>query len=227
MNDKPQTALPRRTRDRILAAALRLCNELGEPAVTTTSLADYLRISPGNLYYHFRNKDDIVNSIFAQFEAEMDRRLSLPADHQPGLEEVWTYLQKTADFLWRYRFLYRDINDLLARNRMLETRFRGIVERKRKLAMEMCQLLAARGEFTATPQQAATLCTNIAVLGTYWLSYQYVLRPRQLNDHEAIRRDLHAGCLHILSLLAPYLRGSSQAAYERLAQAYLHQQQEK
>ena len=67
----------RRTPERILETALRLFNEFGEPNVTTTVIADEMNISPGNLYYHYRNKDEIVNALFARYEREISELLTL------------------------------------------------------------------------------------------------------------------------------------------------------
>jgi AcrR family transcriptional regulator len=208
---------PRRTRERILELSLRLFNEFGEPNVTTTTIAEELKISPGNLYYHFRNKDDIINSLFAQFEQEIEKRLRFPDDHRPAIDEMWSYLQYMADFLWTYRFLYRDLNDLLARNRMLETHFKQIITHKVNFARQLCEILVADGEMEAGPAEISVIATNIGIIATYWLSYQFVMNPRKYNDQAAIRDELHQAGLHIMSLMAPYLRGRSRELFDGLA----------
>ncbi|MEQ1783280.1 MAG: helix-turn-helix domain-containing protein, partial [Hyphomonadaceae bacterium] len=54
------------TKSRILDTALALFNERGVANVTTNHIAEALNMSPGNLYYHFRNKAEIVRELFAR-----------------------------------------------------------------------------------------------------------------------------------------------------------------
>lgn len=219
MEPKPQTGRIR-TRDRILDAALRLFNEVGESNVSTTTIAEAMRISSGNLYYHFRNKDDIIAPVFARFEQEMERRLKMPGSSKVTLMHCWSYLRDMSEFMWDFRFLYRDINDLVARNRILETNFKRLVEGKKRFAREVCRQFIEDGKMEATPEQLEAICTNIVVVVTHWLPYQYVQHPRQYNDAEQIRNYLHGLSYYVLSILAPYLRGRARGTFDRLARDY-------
>ncbi len=206
---------PRRTRERILERSLKLFNEIGEPNVTTTTIAEEMDISPGNLYYHFRNKDDIINSIFGQFEQEIEKRLRFPRRPSRDHRRMWSYLQYMVDFTWRYRFLYRDLNDLLARNRTLETHFKQIISHKVRFASQFCEQLVADGEMVATPAEQQVIATNCGVIATYWLSYQFVMNPRKYNEQETIRAELHQVSVQIVSLMAPVSTWPVAAAFRR------------
>ena len=97
--------------------------------VTTNHIADELEISPGNLYYHFRNKDDIIEQLFARYEERMDTALVTPDGRLPELEDIWLQLHLVFECIWDYRFLYRDLVDILSRNRRLRLRFARILKR--------------------------------------------------------------------------------------------------
>jgi hypothetical protein len=47
-----------------------------------------------------------------------------------NVEDAWFFLHSLFEIIWEYRFLYRDLNDLLSKNRLLETRFQGVLKNK-------------------------------------------------------------------------------------------------
>ncbi len=212
---------PRRTRERILELSLRLFNEHGEPQVTTTAIADEMNISPGNLYYHFRNKDDIVNALFEQFEHEIDALLDLPRDRAADVEDAWLFLHLLFETIWRHRFVYRDLSDLLTRNRKVETRFRGILARKAQAARRLCDGLADAGQLRATPFEIDALATNMVVVTTWWLSFEYVTHARRFTEPDYQAGALARGAYHVMALTGAYLVGDARALFERLARNYL------
>jgi AcrR family transcriptional regulator len=213
MEHKPK----RRTRERIVETSLRLFNEFGEPNVTTTVIADELDISPGNLYYHFRSKDEITNTIFRQFEREIDALLEAPGRRAATIEDLWLFLHLLFEAIWRYRFLYRDLNDLLSRNRLLEVHFKQILERKVAAAALLCDALAEAGELRASSGEIEALATNMVVVITYWLSFEYVRNPRNPEEGPIAAR----GAYQVMALLAPFLTGASRALVERLSREYV------
>ena len=82
-----------KTRDRIIEASLQLFNEQGERAVTTNHIAAHLGMSPGNLYYHFRNKQQIIAELFERYAAEAEQNLALPEGRALDLDDKARYLE--------------------------------------------------------------------------------------------------------------------------------------
>jgi AcrR family transcriptional regulator len=211
---------PRRTRERILVLSLQLFNDLGEPNVTTSNIAEEMDISPGNLYYHFRNKDDIINCLFSEFEKEIGQMLDAPPK-AATVEDAWMFLHTLYELIWRYRFFYRDLNNLLANNRTVETHFKRIIGHSTQVARRLAEGLRFNKELNATDREMDALATNMVVVATYWLSYEYVMNPRQFNDKDKMGAALARGVYHTFALLSPYLTGQSRALFEKLAAEYI------
>src|SRR5206468_5748149 len=101
-----------------------------------------LEISPGNLYYHFSNKDEIVNTILATFEREIEDTLAAPTSDDSRVltvEDIWLFLHLLFEIIWKYRFFYRDLSDLVSENRTLEIHFQKILKHKIGTARRLCQ----------------------------------------------------------------------------------------
>jgi len=212
---------PRRTRERILDVGLRLFNDFGEPNVNTTLISEEMKISPGNLYYHFKNKDDIINCIFQEFEREIAALLAVPTSRSANVEDAWLFLHLLFEHIWKYRFFYRDLNNLLANNRTLEIKFKQLLIQKVEVARRLCEGLQQAGELSAKPREVDALATNMVVIATYWLSYAYVLDPRHSSEPAVVGEALQKGCYQVMALTAPYLGGESRALFEKLAGEYL------
>ena len=209
---------PRRTRERILETSLDLFNRLGEPNVTTADIADEMNISPGNLYYHFRNKDDIIGEIFAAYDAKVSPLLAAPADRRVDVEDLWLLLHLLFEQQWAYRFLYRDLDELTSRNRTLGRRFGELLRRSNATMVELCGGMVADGAMQAAPDEIASVARNVVLVSTYWMSFQ---RLSATNREAADGIDLGQGAHQVLALFAPFLRGDAKALLDRLGRDYL------
>jgi AcrR family transcriptional regulator len=207
---------PRQTRERILETSLAMFNAQGEPNVTTNHIADELEISPGNLYYHFRNKEDIVEQVFARYEARMDQTLLVPEGRLPNLEDVWMQLHLVFECMWDYRFLYRDLVDIVSRNRKLKAHFARILNRAATSAGEVLRGLAAAGIMRATPDEIRATAENVLLVATFWMNFNIVRNSRSDPDQD----DLTHGIYQVMLLIAPFLRDAERAHLNTLAQAY-------
>jgi AcrR family transcriptional regulator len=208
---------PRRTRERIVETSLQLFNRDGAPNVTTANIADEMGISPGNLYYHFRNKDQIIAELFAAFEQRLDALFAAPAERLADVEDLWLVLHLLFESMWDYRFVYRDLDEMLSRNPRLESRFARLVGRGRRTMQKLCADMVAAGAMEASELEIAALADNVTLVATYWMSYQKIASAEQRRQPPSLDRAAY----QVLSLIAPFLRGSSRALLARLSRGYL------
>ena len=210
---------PRRTAERILDVTLDLFNRFGEPNVSTTLISAELGISPGNLYYHYPAKDELINALYDRYERGLNPLLGA-ADGVRNVEDAWLFFHMLFELIWQYRFLYRDLNDLLSKNRRLETHFQFVLKNTSRAVQSVLDGLTRGMAVRIEPREAAPVASAMVVVLTYWLSYEYVRDPRKALEPESAAAALSRGAYHVLSLLMPYLERDAKEHLFQIAGAY-------
>lgn len=204
-----------KTRERILHASLALFNDFGESNVTTLQIADELDISPGNLYYHFKSKTEIVRELFGWYESQINHLLEVP-DVTISIEDQWLFLHLIFETIAQYRFIYQDLINVLSRHEMLRSPFRRILKRKRQASHTICNSLREQSILQASAIEIDGLCEQITLTITYWLSFEML---SHLEAKDAV--DLGRGVYQVMFLVAPYLRAAERQELQALGEHYL------
>ena len=210
---------PRRTAERILEVTLALFNRFGEPNVSTTLIATEMGISPGNLYYHYPAKEELVNGLFALYERRLHELLAA-ADEVRDVEDAWLFFHLLFELIWQYRFLYRDLNELLSRNRRLEMRWQEVLRDKGRAVHAVLGGLARQQVLALQAREAEPVATAMVVVLTYWLSFEYARNPRQALEPGHAGAALSRGAHHVLGLLLPFLQDDERRHLQALSAPY-------
>lgn len=210
--------MPKRdTRELILATSLGLFNELGEPHVTTNHIADAADISPGNLYYHFNNKQDIVLELFKRFIVQLDPVISVPENTALEAEDFWFQLHLSFELKGQYRFLYRNLVDLAEQIPNLGRAFRGLFRQEHDALATTLAGLEQRGALQITPEEKSLLLNNLMLALNYWLPFASMFENNGLAPADSQARAI-AG---VLQMVLPYLREPEHDEMAELMARYL------
>ncbi len=162
------------TKDRIIEVAIKLFNKSGTKDVTTNHIADTAGISPGNLYYHFRNKEEIIRAIYSRIIVFMESESSYGSGFnvKPSIEHMEDIFRKIFTCQWEYRFFYRELNALLNRDRELKKIFRNKHQQWFHETNESIRAFIDAGIFRDSDEPTINFMKNtLWIIGTYWHSF--------------------------------------------------------
>jgi AcrR family transcriptional regulator len=174
MSRVPTTKNASRTRDRVLKAALELFNERGSASVTTNHVAASAGISPGNLYYWFADKNEIIRELYAQFVAAYEQLWGAGDAGPPDLtpDEVLARLAEGAALAGSYAFLARDLLGLLHADPVLAAEYRAVRVRRITEFTGLAYAWRARGVIRPLDDQTvAALVQALWVISETWLAF--------------------------------------------------------
>ena len=192
------------TKDKILNASLTLFNELGERNVTTNHIAAHLQMSPGNLYYHFRNKHMIIQALFERYREKILTILELPEGRHLQLQDKIHYLQDVFSALWEYRFFHRDIEHFLLVDSALHETFRQFFRDCLVRVELIISSLVQAGIVRIEKDEVSSVALNIWIIVTSWFSFLHCNLLK--STHEQITPELLQGGLYqVFVCTRPYI----------------------
>jgi len=196
MKKKDQT-----TSERILSASLMLFNEHGYQNVPALMIAQHLGISHGNLAYHFKTKSDIVMTVFPLLEQAVRSARTpggglLPRD--AALHQI-----EFSRTLWRYRFFFNALTQLLSRDARLRARFLVLQDTVVQTMEDLFDDAIKQGDMKPVELPTTTRILSRCCWMTWlsWLRFEQIDNPTPI---EARNEAVYNGCMLSFGIVQAY-----------------------
>ncbi|MEZ0122667.1 MAG: TetR/AcrR family transcriptional regulator [Candidatus Reddybacter sp.] len=207
------------TKQRILDTTLALFNQLGTPDSSTNHIALELEISPGNLYYHYPNKEQLIETLFSSYEAALEPLISQVFSEELSIEDIWFFLHLNFEIALEYRFIYQDTDYITLKCPSLEARFQRLLKQLNQSLVRLLTALCATGVFLSPSDKVIEdISLNMLLICTQWIHFKKYLSA--ITEANIAVDHFNQGIYQALSLLLPYLDQAHQDHVHELREAY-------
>ncbi|NBA94038.1 TetR/AcrR family transcriptional regulator [Pseudomonas sp. R5(2019)] len=204
-----------KTRERIVQHSLELFNQQGERSISTNHIAAHMEISPGNLYYHFANKQAIIALLFTEYEQLVDGFLRPPQGRAATVDDKRFYLKELLAAMWNYRFLHRDLEHLLDSDPELAERYRRFSQRCLIQGQAIYRGFVDAGILQMDAVQIESLTLNAWIILTSWVRFLCTTRENSaFLSEEAFKRGVYQVLMLELGFVTPQARAAVNALCE-------------
>lgn len=196
------------TKERILQTALRLFNEKGYTQVSMKDIAGHTGMSPGNLAYHFKSKELLLQALYDRLEDERQHYLA-EVMQLPTFEHAHEKTAAILSLTYRYRFFYLHTLDIARESRSVAEALRHHIEAHIVYLKGMLDYGVGAGNLQARPEGYHALAHTIWMV-LFFYPLQQAIRHSQ-DDWRSAR-------LRMWQLLLPYATEKGKGKIEKLIQ---------
>lgn len=185
-----------KTFDKIVYGSLALFNEHGVRNMTTNHLAANLGISPGLLYYHFNNKEDIIHSIFNLYEEHLNAGFQPYQDGQLDVKIFIGYFDTMFETVWKFRFMYSNLTTILERDPELSARYKHTQQKALDRSSHILHQLKTDGVLAIDAERITPLADTMRMIASFWIDY----RQTHSSNKNVTKAFLYEGLLRAIML---------------------------
>ena len=203
------------TKGKILQVSGTLFNEKGLSNVSMRTIADELTISPGNLTYHFRKREDIIEALYFELVDNMNEAIAQA--QQTGLASIYQMTQAINSILYTYRFIMLDFTTIMRNNKKIKTHFEKLCKLRKVQFTGIINHLIKTGILRQEelPREYEFLYYRFQLIGDYWVSSAEILHQKIAKKHIELYNEI------ILQSLYPYLTKKGRNEYHALMKSIL------
>jgi AcrR family transcriptional regulator len=204
------------TKEKIIHTSISLFNENGERAITTNHIASSLGMSPGNLYYHFKNKEDIIRHIFALYRDHLSTHFKPIDKDDDAFSHLTAYLDSLFELMWRFHFFYDNLGDILSRDTDLKQAYIDFQLELLEQVRNVILGLRDKGMIAIDEQDVTELAHTLKLTVSLWTPYIKARRP----SGSLAEQDIYYGILKVLALFRAYSTEKSSVQMNQLREKY-------
>ena len=192
--------------------ALSVFNKTGYEHASTYDISKKLKISQGNLTYHFPTKRHLINSLAKKMIAEIDEFV-LEVGSDFSIKVFYDNLYKTFTINMKYKFIYMNYGQIVLNDSDLNQYFIQNSTRRKKLLSLILKKLIENGylESEAILTENDWLADIINLIAIYWVPESAIYHANK-SDDEIIQHHLRL----IFMQFYPYLTKKGWSALEEI-----------
>ncbi|MFD2591225.1 TetR/AcrR family transcriptional regulator [Aquimarina hainanensis] len=189
------------TKVRILAHSLQLFNTYGIGAVSQRKIADTLAISPGNLTYHFKKKEDIEIALYEQLVDKVSVVIEGALDKRFELSSMFEMTKGILSLFFEYRFIFLDFVQLMRGNQKIATHYSALMKQRKEQFFYAIHQLENNGLIREEelPDEYEFLYDRFQILSDFWIA------SAEFSTGNVTAKNLKRYTQVILQSIYPYL----------------------
>lgn len=202
----------RNTKEIILKTALDLFNKEGLSKVTLRTIANKMGISQGNLNYHFKKRETIIEALYKQLVGRIDESMSKHQDQNIGLESMLNISSVLMESFFEYRFFMLDFVQIMRESSKIKKQHLQLTRTREGQFSMLSKYLIQNGILRkeVLPNEYLFLYKRFQIISDFWISSAAVTEPRLSKKMIYEYSDI------INQAIFPYLTDSGKKKYHEL-----------
>ena len=198
------------TKQKILMKSLELFNTSGISKTSLRTISDEVGISVGNLQYHFKKREDIIEALYFQLVAKMNSIFFIPTDDL--LKSFLNISKEIITILYEYHFFLLDFVTITRRNQKIKSHYSELSKRREIETLKMVAVLINNNLFRKEllKNEYRSLFKRIEVISNFWFS-SVLIQADNLT-----KESIQEYSLLISQSIYPYLTAEAKNQYVNL-----------